>query len=461
MGKDRKTLKHIEETSNTEIQITKPDDNGEQLVCFQAGDRGSIASALVMILEKIPYKTFKQPARQLSDGHLDIESATGLAAGKKTDNHGEQSKTDKNHVVMMWAFNHCLLPPLKRYVYEFFPDTVTSLQKNQMEDVREFLKLFMKGSTEQRINQGAHRLKLIRNELAHQTTFLESYTKSALSRIEEFLRLMKTDTSSHRRNLKQLKKYGLQLVMERCKGTQWTALKETILSENSSLGATIDSLEEQERQKVRVDEIEVNDLKMSGMWSRLPVISNYEAYPGFTREHPFIKKNDIELSNTLVCRVGKFDAIDSVASILSRAKQFNEDFVTSTTQSTFGLCFKMAQEPFAKGASRYAYRGHFDKNQKFSEFRENSEVVIKLLPQSQNNPFEAHKILFLHHCGKVLSSLWNNKFKSSEVYDGEQIVFNTILRVQLPPLDIQGFEDKKNHNVTLEPYINKKMYHKW
>ena len=112
------------------------------------------------------------------------------------------------------------------------------------------------------------------------------------------------------------------------------------------------------------------------------------------------------------------------------------------SQLELGKCFKISKDPFDKGSSRLAYRGHFEnaKNQPCDYFRDSPEVVVKVSSEDASTFQKAH--IYAHEFAEE----WN------KMRGRDEISFNWIVSVNLP-----GFEGTQ----TIEPYLNRKNYKKW
>ena len=123
-------------------------------------------------------------------------------------------------------------------------------------------------------------------------------------------------------------------------------------------------------------------------------------------------------------------------------KLLSEDGPQIKLNKFYGVSFKIAKDPFSKGASRLAYRGHFEKvwGQTSHYFWDSPEVVVKVSSQ------EASTFQRVHIYAQAFADEWNG------LRGREEIDFNWIVSVNLP--DFEGTQ-------TIEPYLNKKLYQKW
>ena len=127
-----------------------------------------------------------------------------------------------------------------------------------------------------------------------------------------------------------------------------------------------------------------------------------------------------------------------------RQSSVNHIHKQTLTKSTdvFGYEFKIAKDPFSKGATRLAYRGHFDISwaQVSDYFRDSPEVVVKVSSEDASTYQRVH--IYAHEFAEE----WN------KMREHKEISFNWILSVNL-----SGFEGTQ----TIEPYLNRKQYKKW
>ena len=112
------------------------------------------------------------------------------------------------------------------------------------------------------------------------------------------------------------------------------------------------------------------------------------------------------------------------------------------SKPVLGKSFKISKDPFDKGTSRLAYRGHFEEalNQPCDYFRDSPEVVVKISSEDASTFQRAH--IYAH----AFAEEWN------KMRGRREITFNWIVSVKLP-----GFEGTQ----TIEPYLNRKQYQKW
>ena len=118
----------------------------------------------------------------------------------------------------------------------------------------------------------------------------------------------------------------------------------------------------------------------------------------------------------------------------------NEPKTKSTDLVGYG--FKIAKDPFSRGTSRLAYRGHFENTwgQTSDYFSDSPEVVVKVSSEDASTYQRVH--IYAHEFAEE----WN------KIREQKEISFNWILSVKL-----SGFERTQ----TIEPYLNRKQYKKW
>ena len=262
----------------------------------------------------------------------------------------------------------------------------------------------------------AGKLKESGNVTAHDVDkFTKQYTLDALEALEELLRIIPEDTQNQLRDLQQVKKYGWQAWLQNRSGQEITALRkslEDICSSIPSLKASIDATLKGEEDKLK--DIEVVEKKMK--WQKLPELDK-------------IVCTELEL----VSLRGNSAGLQSIIAT-------NKPKTKSTEMAGYG--FKIAKDPFSKGTSRLAYRGHFEDiwTQDSDYFRDSPEVVVKVSSE------DASTFQRVHFYAHEFAEEWNT------IRGGEEIIFSRIVSVKLP-----GFEGTQ----TIEPYLNRKLYRKW
>ena len=264
----------------------------------------------------------------------------------------------------------------------------------------------------------AKKLKEAGNITAHTQIiqFNNEYTRSVLDTIEKLFSIIPNDTRSQIRDLRQVKKYGYQALLQKRSNQQITAIRRSLERANSQVHSTLkasieDSLRGQERSQ---ETVEVFERNMSREWPRIPAIE-------IVCE---------ELS--LISLRGNYAGLQSLISTKTPK--------TKTAQIK-GNSFKIYGVPFAKGATRQAYRGRFSSPWQtclyFSNF---ADVVVKTSSQ-EASPFQK-----VHIYADEFAKVWNKLRRK------EEILFLWILSVKLP-----GFEGTQ----TMEPYLDKEEYKKW
>ena len=297
------------------------------------------------------------------------------------------------------------------------PDQLKNFESlEQCSDVRMLLTIMAKAEcfTAEEVNL-AVKLKGSGNVTAHTdiNEFTKQYTLDALETLEELLRIIPEDTQNQLRDLQQVKKYGWQAWLQNRSGQEITALRkslEDVWSTIPSLKASIEATLIGEEDKLK--DIEVVERKMGGLWQKLPEIDE------------------------IVCTELELKSAAGLQSIIST----NKPKLRST--EILGYWFKIAKEPFSKGTSRLAYRGHFEdaQNQDDDYFKDSPEVVVKVSSEDASTFQRVH--IYAHE----FAERWN------ELRGTDEISFNWILSVKLP-----GFEGTQ----TIEPYLNRKRYRKW
>ena len=251
--------------------------------------------------------------------------------------------------------------------------------------------------------------------------FDNDYTNKVLETIETMFEVIPEDTQNYIRDLQQVKKYGLQALLQKRSGQQITAIRRSLDRAYSTLKLIPPSLKASIEASLRSDEehlkdIEVKDRKMSKIWPKLPVIDNIVCF---------------ELD--LVSRRG------NIAGLRSLITKKNPK--TIATQ-LLGSSFKICREPFEKGSTRLAFRGLFEnaQNQTSEYFKHHPAVVVKRSKQDAVHFQKVH--IYAHEFAKEWNKLRGKK----------EIIFLWIVSAKIP-----GFRGKQ----TIEPYLNKKYYMKW
>jgi len=265
----------------------------------------------------------------------------------------------------------------------------------------------------------AGKLKASFNDTAHTqiSKFTKQYTLDVLDNLEKLFQIIPEDTQNLKqvkRDLQQVKKYGCQALLQNRSGQEITALKKSLEGVLPSLKATIEATLRGEEDKLK--DIEVVERKMGGLWQKLPPVDE-------------IVCTELEL----VSQKGNASSLQSIIST-------NKPKTKST--DVFGYEFKVAKDPFSKGTTRLAYRGHFEFNlvQLSDYFRDSPEVVVKVSSEDATTYQKVH--IYAH----AFAEEWN------KMREQKEISFSWILSVKLP-----GFEGTQ----TIEPYLNRKQYKKW
>ena len=261
------------------------------------------------------------------------------------------------------------------------------------------------------------------NDTSHTqiSKFTKQYTLDVLDNLEKLFQIIPEDTQNlqqAKRGLQQVKRYGCQALLQNRSGQEITALKKSLegvlLNIHPSLKASIEATLRGEEDKLK--DIEVVEKKMGGLWKELPAVVE-------------IVCTELEL----VSQKGNAASLQSIIST-NRPK-------TKSTE-VFGYQFKIAKDPFSKGATRLAYRGHFEFSlvQPNDYFRDSPEVVVKVSSEDASTYQRVH--IYAHEFAEE----WN------KMREQKEISFNWILSVKL-----SGFEGTQ----TIEPYLNRKQYKKW
>ena len=162
-------------------------------------------------------------------------------------------------------------------------------------------------------------------------------------------------------------------------------MKESLMSENSTLQSTVLSIE---RENPGLGIIPIGDIPNSS-WSVLPVISNIDLYDENAQER--CQLDGIPPFEVLICNPGSFKNLDTLASILEHKGDFHTH-LDEISSPLLGVRFKMSNKLMARGASRLAFKGQFhEKNQKMQWFQRNPEVVIKFIPNNDVYKDDAYK----------------------------------------------------------------------
>ena len=269
-------------------------------------------------------------------------------------------------------------------------------------------------------NDLAGKLKGSYHNTAHTqiSKFTKQYTRDVLDNLEKLFQVIPNDTKvleQVKRDLQQVKKYGSQALLQNRTEQEITALRNSLLSNvPPSLKASIEATFRDQEDILK--NIEVVEKKMAGLWQKLPEIGE-------------IFCTELELVSL------KGNAAN-LKSIISTNKPKTKLVPLS------GKSFKISKDPFDKGTSRLAYRGHFEDalNQPSDYFRDSPEVVVKVSSEDASTFQRAH--IYAHEFAEE----WN------KMRDRREISFNWIVSVNLP-----GFEGTQ----TIEPYLNRKQYKKW
>ena len=269
----------------------------------------------------------------------------------------------------------------------------------------------------------AGKLKGSGNDTAHTqiSKFTKQYTLDVLDSLEKLFQMVPEDTKNlqqAKRYLQQVKKYGCRALLQNRSGEEITALKKSLedvwSSIHPSLKASIEATLRGEEDTLK--DIEVVERKMGGLWKELPQVDE-------------IVCTELEL----VSQKGNAASLKSITST-NKPK--------TKSQLVLGKSFKISKDPFDKGTSRLAYRGHFEDalNQPSDYFRDSPEVVVKVSSEEASTFQRAH--IYAHEFAEE----WN------KMRERREISFNWIVSVNLP-----GFEGTQ----TIEPYLNRKQYKKW
>ena len=266
--------------------------------------------------------------------------------------------------------------------------------------------------------QRAQKLKDPVNKFAHNqvSKFSSDVTQQILQDIEDLFLSLPMNTEQEMRDLKQVKKYGSIALLLNRTGQQITEIRNSLeksgLALDSSIRASIQAT--LTREEVKQVEIQLDETKMGGRWSKLPLLDLFTC-----------------VSFRPVSNTGNTGSLQSIIS--RKSPKYNKE-------TGIGFDFKIAELPFAKGTSRVAYRGHFEPNQLQPEFYNCTEVVVKVSSQDASVFLEV--------------DLYANAFAEefSKLYEGPRINFSWIKMLKL---------DKFDGPQTIEPYLNRKMYRKW
>ena len=247
--------------------------------------------------------------------------------------------------------------------------------------------------------------------------FNKEYTNSVLDNIEKMFEIIPLDTESQIRDLKQVKKYGAQALLQKRGNQQITAIRKSLERANSQIPPTLKaSIEDSLRGEGKtLEEVEVFERNMSKEWPRIPAIEEIVCHELNLRS---LRGNTAGLQSLISTKTPKMK-----------------------TREHLGFSFKIHMEPFEKGATRLAFRGRFcSPRQTCYYFAGLTEVVVKT-SQQEARPFQK-----VHIYADELANEWN------KLREREELLFVWILSVQLP-----GFERTQ----TMEPYLDKKQYKKW
>ena len=264
----------------------------------------------------------------------------------------------------------------------------------------------------------AGKLKKSGNETAHNQAdqFTKKYTLHVLDLLEKTFQVVPDSTKNLEegmRGLQQVKKHGLRALIKNRTIQEISTLIRSLDGMHPSMKATLEATFAG-REETLMD-IEVVEKKMGGQWQKRPQMDR-------------ILCTELELFFQ--------DHISCLQKLLS------EDGPQIKLNKFYGVSFKIAKDPFSKGTSRLAYRGHFEKvwGQTSHYFWDSPEVVVKVSSQ------EASTFQRVHIYAQAFADEWNG------LRGREEIDFNWIVSVNLP--DFEGTQ-------TIEPYLNKKLYQKW
>jgi hypothetical protein len=283
-------------------------------------------------------------------------------------------------------------------------------------DIRVFLIILSRaGCFPMKTSDIAQRLKDKRDSLAHGNKFDYEKTKGVLKEMDDLLCCI-PENDHCRRKLKQLQKHGIRYIQS-LTSTQLSELKSS-LDEKDLADSTRASLNSFIASTINIDNgIENHPLaeRKKNNWTKIPVLYSF-----------------LNIMR-MVC-VSSSGSHQNLSTIINSKKIKFDEY-----ERKYGHDFKMAKLPFAKGSSRLAYRGHFDKLEVYLDF-DVTEVVIKKSPS-----IPAKEFLKIQAVAEVFGKTWNELYKGAE-----EIEF-----LALYSADIDGCE------MTIEEYINKGKYTKW
>ena len=353
-------------------------------------------------------------------------------------NPADVTKEAQNCETIFISFLTLVLPVLKNYVLDkmvtFWPSNYSVVVKRFLSpvmkqnfdtlencsDCRILLTIISRAgcfsSEEARI---AEILKETMNFTAHTQIihFDKEYTNSVLDTIEKMFKIIPHDTRSQIRDLRQVKRYGAQALLQKRSNQQITAIRKSLERENSKIHPTLKaSIEDSLRGEGKIiEKIEVFERNMSKEWPRIPAIETIVCW-------------ELELFSLRGNAAGLQSLISTKTPKMKRTQQL-------------GYSFKIHREPFEKGSTRLAFRGQFwSPRQTCNYFSNFAEVVVKT---SQQEVFHFQKV---HIYADELAKEWN------QLRGEEQLLFLWILSVELP--EFEGTQ-------TMEPYLDKKQYNKW
>ena len=247
--------------------------------------------------------------------------------------------------------------------------------------------------------------------------FSDENTITVLNEVEKLLEIL-PNTNNEIRDLQQVKKYGAEALLTNRTGQQITAIRQSLERLGSGIEASVKASVEATitEQQLKIADVQLSEIKMGGRWSKLSATN-------------FITCTSFEL----VSNSGRSSGLQSLIS--SKTPKFDRS-------DCLGTQFKIAEQPFAKGSSRIAYRGHFDRAnaQIATEFKMWPEVVVKVSVE------EASQFLKIQLYAAIFADEWN------KLRGKDEIIFLWIKMVSLP-----NFEGTQ----TLEPCLNRKLYRKW
>ena len=248
--------------------------------------------------------------------------------------------------------------------------------------------------------------------------FTDENTTTVLDNIEKLLEVLPSDTKNEIRDLQQVKKYGAEALLTNRTGQQITAIRQSLERLGSGIEASVKASVEATitEQQLKTADVQLSEIKMGGRWTKLSA-TNFITCTSFD----------------LVSNSGRSSGLQSLIS--SKTPKFDRS-------DCLGKQFKIAEQPFAKGSSRIAYRGHFDHAdaQIATEFKVWPEVVVKV------SGVEASQFLKIQLYAAIFADEWN------KLRGKDEIIFLWIKMVRLP-----NFEGTQ----TLEPCLNRKLYRKW